>query len=152
MKQEVGMDGQAKNRVWVWLPDDEAAALEQAAAARGCRTSDLVRAAVVAFLKAPPDVGQSAPPGIDPAALTRLEQLAGRLEALTKTAESHTMSTRLALDLAFGAERDRNRVYDALSDISLSIGVLAGNPMTIDADAPEGTPGIRREGWEKNFG
>ncbi len=68
--------------------------------------------------------------------LARLDQAAARLETLTATAESHTMSTRIALDLAYGAETQRDMIHDALTDIAMAIGVVAGSIEPMDSGGP----------------
>lgn len=120
----------------VRLTDAEDAAVMQAAEARGMRPSDLAREALLTYIGQPVrppqlDTGTAALPGID-----RLDQVAERLEALAAKAESHTMSTRIALDLAYGAENERKDVREALTDIAMSIGVLAGSIEPVGTDAP----------------
>jgi hypothetical protein len=46
------------------------------------------------------------------------------------------MSTRIALDLAYGAETQRGMIHDALTDIAMSIGVMAGSIEPIDGGGP----------------
>jgi predicted transcriptional regulator len=110
----------AKNRVWTSLTDDESAALDSLAKARGMRQSEVVRAAVLEFLKAPQGAPVSVSPGLDASLMARLEGVAATLE---RTA----MSTRIALDMAYASEAERKDVREALTDIAMSIGVLAGS-------------------------
>jgi hypothetical protein len=80
---------------------------------------------LAAFLKAPQ--AATAALGIEPSMLARLDHVAGRLEAAATKAESHTTATRMALDLAYASEGERKDVREALTDIAMSIGVLAGS-------------------------
>ena len=119
-------------RIWATVPAADAAALELVAVARGLRSSDLLREAVSAMIGAPAQGGDASLALV----LARLDQAAARLEALTATAESHTMSTRIALDLAYGAETQRDMIHHALTDIAMAIGVVAGSIEPMDSGGP----------------
>jgi hypothetical protein len=115
-------------RIWATVSAADAEALERVAAARGLRPADLLREAVSALIhaRAPAgDASQLAP------ALTRLEAVAERLE---RTA----MSTRIALDMGYAAEAERGTIREALNDIAMSVGVLAGSiePPQTDKGGP----------------
>jgi hypothetical protein len=115
------MAGPAKNRVWASLTDDESAALEMAAKVKGMRPVDLVRAAILTYIRTPPQSAQAAvSPGIDPSIMTRLEALADKLE-------QKTQALQVALDVAYASDAERKDVREALTDIAMSIGVLAGS-------------------------
>ena len=119
-------------RIWATVPAADAEALERVAVARGLRSSDLLREAVSAMIGAPAQGGDASLALV----LARLDQAAARLETLTATAESHTMSTRIALDLAYGAETQRDMIHDALTDIAMAIGVVAGSIEPMDSGGP----------------
>ena len=115
-------------RIWATVSAADAEALERVAAARGLRPADLLREAVSALIgvRAPAgDASQLAP------ALTRLEAVAERLE---RTATS----TRIALDMGYAAEAERGTIREALNDIAMSVGVLAGSiePPQTDKSGP----------------
>jgi hypothetical protein len=107
------MTESATNRVWASLTDAEAAAVAEAAAARGIRPSDLTRLALLAFLERPvPPPAERAAAGMAPV-LARLDTIADVLGRLVSATDE------------VAAERDE--VRGTLSDIAQAIGVMAGS-------------------------
>jgi 1,6-anhydro-N-acetylmuramate kinase len=105
----------------VRLTDAEDAAVTQAAEARGMRPSDLAREALLAYIGQPVRQRQLE---TDTVAMT---PVLGRLEALAEKLERTAMSTRIALDMAYASEGERKDVREALTDIAMAVGVLAGS-------------------------
>lgn len=50
-----------------------------------------------------------------------------QLEALAGVMERQTQALRVALDMAYASEAERGDVRSALSDIAMSIGIMAGS-------------------------
>lgn len=104
----------------------DAEALERVAASRGLRPADLLREAVSALIgaRAPSgDASQLAP------VLTRLDTLADKMER-------QTQALQVALDAAYASEGERGDIRSALTDIAMSIGVMAGSIEPADKGGP----------------
>ena len=115
----------------VRLTDDEDAAVTQAAAARGMRPSDLAREALLAYIGRP--VRQH-----PEASAVAVEPVLARLETLAAKLEQKTQALQVALDVAYASDAERRDVREALTDIAMSIGVIAGSiePMGTDNGGP----------------
>ena len=61
-----------------------------------------------------------------------------RLDALADKLEQKTQALQVALDVAYASDAERKDVREALTDIAMSIGVLAGSiePMGTDNGGP----------------
>jgi hypothetical protein len=132
-------------RIWATVPAADAEALERVAAARGLRSSDLLREAVSALIGAPTPAGDA----------SQLAPVMTRLEALADKLQTTAMSTRIALDMAYASEAERGDIREALTDIAMAVGVMAGSIVPMGTDAPEGNKAgdaIRSDTWRKNFG
>lgn len=119
------MSKPAKNRVWASLTDDEVAALDAVAEARGLRCADVVRAAILTYLRAPSEAVQTGvSPSADPAVMARLDALADKMER-------QTQALRIALDTAYASD-----IRTALNDVAMAIGVIAGSVEPADKGGP----------------
>jgi hypothetical protein len=104
-------------RIWATVPAADAEALERVAAARGLRSSDLLREAMSALIGTRTQTGDA----------SQLAPVTARLESLAEKLERQTQALQIALDLAYASEGERKDVREALTDIAMSIGVLAGS-------------------------
>ena len=115
-------------RIWATVSAAEAEALKRVAAARGLRPPDLLREAVSALINSPTQSGDA----------SQLAPALARLEELAENMKRQTQALQVALSLGYAAEGERNEVREALTDIAMSIGVMAGSiePMGTDNGGP----------------
>lgn len=120
------MAATASNRIWASLTDEEAEEVTRAAEARGMRPSELVRMAVLAFIRKAPQEGVAAGGGAIPA----------RLEALVETLGRHVEAIGKAVPTMEDAWEEHEAVRGSLRNIAQAVGTLAGS-----IEPPDGPTG-----------
>ena len=103
-------------RVGTTLTPEENAELERYAAARGMKTSEAVRTAILAMLREPESVAVATVPAADPASL------ATAASALQRTADTLAK----ILPSAEAARANEKHVREALREIAEHVGTVAG--------------------------
>ncbi|MBI0537708.1 hypothetical protein D9599_19285 [Roseomonas sp. KE2513] len=110
------MAAAASNRIWASLTDEEAEEVTKAAEARGMRSSELVRMAVLSFIRQTPQEAAAAGGAPIPA----------RLEALVETLGRHVEAIGKAVPTMEDAWEEHEAVRGSLRDIAQAVGTLAG--------------------------
>ena len=115
-------------RIWATVSASDAEALEQVAGARGLRSSDLLRETMLGLIGTRAQSGDA----------SQLGPIMTRLDALADKLEQKTQALQVALDVAYASDAERKDVREALTDIAMAIGVLAGSiePMGTDNGGP----------------
>jgi len=111
-------------RVGTTLTPEENSELERYAAARGMRTSDAVRAAILAMLREPESIAAATVPAADPVSL------ASAAFALQRTAETLAR----IMPSAEASRANEQYVREALREIAEHVGTVAGAVVPIEED------------------
>ena len=121
------MAAAASSRVWASLTDAEAKEVTKAAEARGMRPSELVRMAVLSFIRQAPQEGAATAEG---------GAIPARLEALVETLGRHVEAIGKAVPTMEDAWEEHEAVRGSLRDIAQAVGTLAGS-----IEPPDGSAG-----------
>lgn len=119
----------AASRVWASLTNEEAEEVTKAAEARGMRPSELVRMAVLSFVRQPPQAGATTAGEV---------ALPPRLEALVETLGRHVEAIGKAVPTMEDAWEEHEAVRGSLRDIAQAVGTLAGSIEPPGGDPPGG--------------
>jgi hypothetical protein len=106
----------------------------------------MVKAALLAYIQQPPQMN----PGATERILARMENSAGKIERQTQVLS-------VALDMGYASETGQREIQSLLTDIALSVGVLAGSLVPVDTSNEDWEPGkagnvTGSDSWRKNFG
>lgn len=119
----------ASNRVWASLTNEEAEEVTRAAEARGMRASELVRMAVLSFVRQPSQAVAAAAGGV---------AIPAQLEALVETLGRHVEAIGKAVPTMEDAWEEHEAVRGSLRDIAQAVGTLAGSIEPPGGDPPGG--------------
>jgi hypothetical protein len=123
------MAAAASNRVWASLTEEEAEELTKAAEARGMRPSEIVRMAVLSYIRQAPQTGAASAGGV---------AIPARLEALIETLGRHVEAISKAVPTMEDAWEEHEAVRGSLRDIAQAVGTLAGSIEPPDGPAGAG--------------
>ncbi|WP_043839637.1 CopG family transcriptional regulator [Muricoccus aerilatus] len=112
------MAAAASSRVWASLTKEEAEEVNKAADTRGVRSSELVRMAVLFFIRQAP---------VGTAATVSGAIIPGRLEALVEILGRHVEAIGKAVPTMEDAWEEHEAVRGSLRDIAQAVGTLAGS-------------------------